>query len=107
MVLHVLYLIYNEGHTASSGEMVTRTDLTHEAIRLTRQLHLARPDDVEVKGLLALMILTEARRPARVDPVGRLVDLPSQDRRRWDRSLIEEGVRLVTEAFQQGPPGAY
>jgi predicted RNA polymerase sigma factor len=80
---------------------------THEAIRLTRQLHLARPDDVEVKGLLALMLLTEARRPARVDPVGRLVDLPSQDRRRWDRSLIEEGVRLVTEALQQGPPGAY
>ena len=106
-VLHVLYLIYNEGHTASSGELVTSTDLTREAIRLNRQLHLARPDDAEIKGLLALMLLTEARRPARVDSAGRLVDLPDQDRRLWDRSLIEEGVRLVTEALQQGPPGAY
>jgi RNA polymerase sigma factor (sigma-70 family) len=106
-VLHVLYLIYNEGYTTSSGEVITRTDLTHEAIRLIRQLHLVRPDDAEVKGLLALMLLTEARRPARTDAVGRLVDLPDQDRRLWDRTLIDEGVCLVTEALQQGPPGVY
>lgn len=106
-VLHILYLIYNEGYTTSSGEGITRTDLTHEAIRLTRELHLARPDDAEVKGLLALMLLTEARRPARIDPAGCLVDLPGQDRRLWDRTLIEEGVRLVTEALHHGPLGAY
>jgi predicted RNA polymerase sigma factor len=106
-VLQVLYLIYNEGYTTSSGEVITRTDLTHEAIRLIRQLHLVRPDDAEVKGLLALMLLTEARRPARVDAAGRLVDLPDQDRRLWDRALIDEGVRLVTEALQQGLPGVY
>ncbi len=106
-VLHVLYLIYNEGYTTSSGEVITRTDLTHEAIRLIRQLHRVRPDDGEVKGLLALMLLTEARRPARTDAAGRLVDLPDQDRRLWDRTLIDEGVRLVTEALQQGPPGVY
>jgi len=106
-VLHVLYLIYNEGYTASSGDVITRVDLTHEAVRLTRQLHQVRPDDAEVKGLLALMLLTEARRPARVDRAGRPVDLPDQDRRLWDQSLIEEGVGLVTEALHQGPPGAY
>jgi RNA polymerase sigma factor (sigma-70 family) len=106
-VLHVLYLIYNEGYTTSSGEVITRTDLTHEAIRLIRQLHLIRPDNAEVKSLLALMLLTEARRPARVDAAGRLVDLPDQDRRLWDGALIEEGVRLVTEALHQGPPGTY
>jgi RNA polymerase sigma factor (sigma-70 family) len=105
--LHVLYLIYNEGHTASSGETITRLDLTQEAIRLTRQLHAVRPDDAEVMGLLALMLLTEARRPARLDSAGRLVDLPDQDRRLWDRSLIAEGVQLVTEALQMGQPGAY
>lgn len=105
--LHVLYLIYNEGHTASSGATITRADLTHEAIRLTRQLHAVRPDDAEVMGLLALMLLTEARRPARLDPAGRLVDLPGQDRRLWDRSLVAEGVQLVTEALQKGEPGAY
>jgi RNA polymerase sigma factor (sigma-70 family) len=106
-VLHVLYLIFNEGYTTSSGDQITRTDLTHEAIRLTRELRRLRPDDAEVKGLLALMLLTEARRPARVDPAGRLVDLADQDRRKWNQSLIEEGVELVTEALQQGPPGAY
>lgn len=105
--LHVLYLIYNEGHTASSGETVTRADLTREAIRLTRQLHAARPDDAEVMGLLALMLLTEARRPARMNPVGQLVDLPHQNRDLWDRSLIAEGVGLVTGALQMGQPGAY
>ena len=106
-VLHVLYLIFNEGYTTSSGDEITRTDLTHEAVRLTRELHLVRPDDAEVKGLLALMLLTDARRPARIDASGRLVDLVDQDRRLWDQSLIEEGVQLVTEALQEGPPGAY
>lgn len=106
-VLHVLYLIYNEGHTASSGDRITRTELAGEAIRLTRALHRARPHDAEIKGLLALMLLTEARRPARVTPDGALVDLPDQDRRLWDRALVEEGVQLVTEALGQGPPGAY
>ena len=106
-VLHVLYLIFNEGYTTSSGDEITRTDLTHEAIRLTRQLHTLRPDDAEVKGLLALMLLTEARRPARVDAAGRLVDLADQDRDLWNHSLIEEGVHLVTDALEQGSPGAY
>ncbi|MGO8982447.1 MAG: RNA polymerase sigma factor [Streptosporangiaceae bacterium] len=106
-VLQVLYLIFNEGYTTSSGDEITRTDLTHEAIRLMRQLRLVRPGDAEVKGLLALMLLTEARRPARIDPAGRLVDLADQDRSLWNQSLIEEGVQLVTEALQQGPPGAY
>jgi RNA polymerase sigma factor (sigma-70 family) len=106
-LLHVLYLIYNEGYTTSSGEVISRTDLTHEAIRLTRQLNVVRPDDAEVKGLLALMLLTEARRPARFDASGRLVDLAAQDRRLWDRTLIDEGVLLVTEALQQAPPSVY
>ena len=106
-VLQVLYLIFNEGYTTSSGDEITRADLTHEAIRLTRQLRLVRPGDAEVKGLLALMLLTEARRAARIDPAGRLVDLADQDRSLWNQSLIEEGVQLVTEALQQGPPGAY
>jgi RNA polymerase sigma factor (sigma-70 family) len=106
-VLHVVYLIFNEGYTTSSGDEITRTDLTHEAIRLTRELGRLRPDDAEVKGLLALMLLTEARRPARVDAAGRLVDLVDQERRLWDNSLIEEGVELVTEALQQGPAGPY
>jgi RNA polymerase sigma factor (sigma-70 family) len=106
-VLHVLYLIFNEGYTTSSGHQVTRTDLTHEAIRLTRELRLVRPEDSEVKGLLALMLLTEARRPARIDHTGRLVDLADQDRLLWNRPLIEEGVQLVTQALRQGPPGAY
>jgi predicted RNA polymerase sigma factor len=107
VVLHVLYLIFNEGYTTSSGDEITRTDLTHEAIRLTRELHLVRPDDAEVKGLLALMLLTDARRSARIGPAGRLIDLVDQDRGLWNQSLIEEGVQLVTEALQEGPPGAY
>ena len=106
-VLHVLYLIFNEGHTTSSGYQITRADLTNEAIRLTRELRLVRPEDSEVKGLLALMLLTDARRPARIDHTGRLVDLVDQDRLLWNQSLIEEGVELVTQALQQGPPGAY
>ncbi len=106
-VRHVLYLIYNEGYTSTGGDAITRTDLTREAIRLTRQLHGLRPADAETAGLLALMLLTEARRPARTDPAGRPVDLPDQDRRRWDRGLVDEGVGLVTEALHRGPPGPY
>lgn len=105
--LHVLYLIYNEGHTASSGKTVIRAELTREAIRLARELHAARRHGAEVMGLLALMLPTEARRPARLDLAGGLIDLPDQDRRLWDRSLIREGVSLLTEALHQGQPGPY
>jgi RNA polymerase sigma factor (sigma-70 family) len=106
-VMHVLYLIFNEGYTASSGTAVIRVELTSEAIRLARQLHRLRPGDGEAAGLLALMLLTEARRPARLTPGGDLVDLADQDRTRWDRQLIAEGVDLVTAALASGPPGAY
>ena len=106
-VLHVLYLIFNEGYTTSSGAQISRTDLTAEAIRLTRQLQRVRPGDGEVAGLLALMLLTEARRAARVDPAGELVSLADQDRGLWDRELIAEGVALVTAALASGPVGAY
>jgi RNA polymerase sigma factor (sigma-70 family) len=106
-VLHVLYLIFNEGYTTSSGTQINRTDLTREAIRLTRQLHRVRPGDGEVQGLLALMLLTEARRPARVDEFGELVSLADQDRRLWDRESIAAGVGLVTSALARGPVGAY
>jgi hypothetical protein len=98
-VLHVLYLIFNEGYTATSGARISRTDLTAEAIRLTRALHRVRAGDGEIQGLLALMLLTEARRPARVDAFGELVSLADQDRSRWDRELIAEGVALVTSAL--------
>jgi RNA polymerase sigma factor (sigma-70 family) len=106
-VLHVLYLIFNEGYTTSSGDQVHRADLTAEAIRLTRELHLVRPDDGEIQGLLALMLLTEARRPARVDARGELVSLADQNRLLWDRGLIAEGVALVTSALGRGAAGAY
>ena len=106
-VLHVLYLIFNEGYTTSSGAQINRTDLTAEAIRLTRSLHRVRPADGEVAGLLALMLLTEARRAARVDASGELVSLADQDRLLWDRALIAEGVGLVSAALAAGPVGAY
>lgn len=106
-VMHVLYLIFSEGYTVSAGEALTRTDLTREAIRLTRELLRLRCDDSEVKGLLALMLLTDARRAARTDSTGRLIQLADQDRSLWDRELIEEGSRLVTEALQTGPLGGY
>jgi RNA polymerase sigma factor (sigma-70 family) len=106
-VLHVLYLIFNEGYTTSADDTVNRTDLTREAVRLTRALQAARPGDPEVKGLLALMLLTEARRAARTDPDGKLIQLADQDRSRWDRALIAEGCRLVTDALQHGPLGTY
>lgn len=106
-VCHVLYLIFNEGYTATSGEQISRPDLTLEAIRLTRELHRLRPDDSEIQGLLALMLLTEARRPARLDPAGELVSLADQDRDLWDHEAIDEGVALITEALARGPVGAY
>jgi RNA polymerase sigma factor (sigma-70 family) len=105
-VLHVLYLIFNEGYTPSTGETVARGDLSGEAIRLTRALHAGLPDDPEVAGLLALMLLTDARRPARTGPHGELVPLAEQDRGLWDRALIDEGVALVSAALMAGLGGA-
>ncbi len=98
-VLHVLYLIFNEGYAATHSDQLTRPDLSREAIRLARWLHRLLPDDGEVTGLLALMLLTEARRPARTGPDGELVPLAEQQRGRWDRALIAEGVELVTGAL--------
>ena len=98
-VLHVLYLIFNEGYTATQGDRLTRPDLSAEAIRLACWLRRLLPDDPEVTGLLALMLLTEARRPARTSPDGELVPLAEQDRGRWDRALIAEGVGLITGAL--------
>jgi RNA polymerase sigma factor (sigma-70 family) len=106
-VLHVLYLVFNEGYTASSGPSLTRVDLTAEAIRLGRQLNAARPDDGEVAGLLALMLLTDARRPARVAADGRLVPLDEQDRARWDRAAIDEGLALISRALATAQIGPY
>ena len=106
-VLHVLYLVFNEGYAASSGPALARADLSGEAIRLTRLVHAALRDDPEVAGLLALMLLIEARRPARVGPAGELVPLVEQDRARWDRDLVAEGVALVTDALAKGAIGEY
>ena len=107
VVLHVLYLIFNEGYTATSGPNLHRPDLTGEAIRLTRVVHRLLPADGEVAGLLALMLLTDARRPARTRSDGSLVPLEEQDRSRWDRAAIEEGVALVTDALALAPIGPY
>ncbi|MER6950036.1 DUF6596 domain-containing protein [Nonomuraea sp. NPDC000554] len=106
-VLHVLYLIFNEGYTASSGPSLHRVELTAEAIRLTRQLRERLPGDGEVAGLLALMLLTDARRPARTGPDGALVPLAEQDRGLWDARAIAEGVDLVSRALPTGPVGPY
>jgi len=107
VVLHVLYLVFNEGYTASSGPALHRTELTVEAIRLARTLRRVLPDDGEVSGLLALMLLTDARRPARTGPDGSLIPLAEQDRSRWHRAAIDEGTALVTDALTWGPPGPY
>ena len=106
-VLHVLYLIFNEGYTASSGSDLHRVDLTREAIRVTRSVRLHAPHDGEVAGLLALMLLTDARRPARTRADGSLVPLGQQDRSRWDRASIEEGVELITATLSTAPLGPY
>jgi RNA polymerase sigma factor (sigma-70 family) len=107
-VLHVLYLIFNEGYTASTGPDLTAPHLSDEAIRLTRWLRRLLPDDDgEVTGLLALMLLTDARRTARTDADGGLIPLAEQDRSRWDAERIAEGVELVTGALASGPVGPY
>jgi RNA polymerase sigma factor (sigma-70 family) len=106
-VRQVLYLIFNEGYTASSGPDLHRVQLSAEAIRLTRQLHARCPDDGEVAGLLALMLLTDARRLARTDQDGALVPLAEQDRRRWDRAAIDEGTALITRALATAEPGPF
>jgi predicted RNA polymerase sigma factor len=106
-VLHVLYLIFTEGHTASSGSSLQRVELSAEALRLARQLHAAAPDDGEVAGLLALMLLTDARRPARTTPDGNLVPLASQDRSRWDAAMIAEGTALLEATLPVAPLGPY
>jgi RNA polymerase sigma factor (sigma-70 family) len=107
VVLRVLYLIFNEGYAASSGPDLQRAELTTEAIRLARELHRLLPDDGEVAGLLALMLLTDARRPARTLPDGSLVPLASQDRSRWDADAIAQGVALVTDTLARAPVGPY
>jgi RNA polymerase sigma factor (sigma-70 family) len=106
-VRHVLYLIFNEGYTASSGPDLQRVQLSAEAIRLTRQLHAHRPDDGEVAGLLALMLLTDARRLARTDGDGALVPLAEQDRGQWDRPAITEGIALITRTLATAEPGPF
>jgi len=106
-VLRVLYLIFNEGYTASSGAALQRVELSTEAIRLARQLHERLPDDGEVTGLLALMLLTDARRPARTRPDGGLVPLAEQDRGLWDTAAIAEGIALVTGALASTAIGPY
>ena len=107
VVLHVLYLIFNEGYTASSGPDLQRSDLTVEAIRLARDLHRLLPAEGEVAGLLALMLLTDARRPARISSNGDLVSLAEQDRRQWNAAAITEGVGLITDTLSRAPLGAY
>ncbi|RSN02676.1 RNA polymerase subunit sigma-24 [Nonomuraea sp. WAC 01424] len=107
VVLHVLYLIFNEGYTATSGPDLQRPELTAEAIRLARLVRRLLPDDGEVAGLLALMLLTEARRAARTGPGGSLVPLTDQDRSLWDRRLVEEGVELVSKALATSALGPY
>jgi len=105
--LAVVYLIYTEGHTATTGEALDRDDLCLEALRLARVLAELMPDEPEVLGLLALILLSESRRPARTDAGGRMVLLADQDRSRWDRALIEEGQALVRRCLRRGTPGPY
>lgn len=106
-VLHVLYLVFNEGYASSAGTSLARVDLSTEAIRLARGVYRLLPDDGEVAGLLALMLLTDARRAARSGPSGELIPLDEQDRSRWDRAMIAEGVALVSTALSKGAVGAY
>ncbi|MFX0573659.1 RNA polymerase sigma factor [Nocardia nepalensis] len=106
-VLHVLYLIFNEGHTTTSGPDLQRTDLSSEAIRLARSIHRLLPEDTEVTGLLALMLLTDSRRAARTGAHGELIPLAEQNRALWDRGLIIEGITLTTDALASGRTGPY
>ena len=106
-VLHVLYLIFSEGYTSSIGPSLHRPDLSNEAIRLTRVVHGLLPDDGEVAGLLALMLLTDARRAARTGASGELIPLDEQDRTLWDQRLIAEGIALVSDALSKGSVGSY
>jgi RNA polymerase sigma factor (sigma-70 family) len=106
-VLHVIYLIFNEGYAATSGASVQRVELSSEAIRLARMVHLLLPDDSEVAGLLSLMLLTNARRSARTNASGELIPMADQDRKLWDQPAIAEGVALVTKALPSGPVGPY
>jgi predicted RNA polymerase sigma factor len=106
-VLHVLYLIFNEGYASSTGSELQRMDLSEEAIRLTRMVHRDLPDDPEVGGLLALMLLTDARRPARTTANGELIPLAAQDRTLWDRARIAEGMTLLHDAMTRGRVGEY
>jgi RNA polymerase sigma-70 factor (ECF subfamily) len=106
-VLAVVYLIFNEGHTASSGGRLVREDLSTEAVRLGRLLAELMPDEPEVMGLLALMLLVESRRPARTTPHGDLVLLADQDRGLWDRDLVAEGQAIVRRCLRLGRPGPY
>jgi RNA polymerase sigma factor (sigma-70 family) len=106
-VLHVLYLIFNEGYATSSGSSLQRADLANEAIRLTREVHRLLPDAGEVAGLLALLLLTDARRRARTGPDGELIPLAEQDRSLWDQAAIAEGVALISRTLLRGSVGAY
>ena len=106
-VLHVLYLIFNEGYTASAGAVLHRADLANEAIRLTRAVHRQLPQHGETAGLLALLLLTDARRPARSTPSGELIPLHHQDRSLWSQPLIREGLALVRTALSSGAAGPY
>jgi RNA polymerase sigma factor (sigma-70 family) len=106
-VLHVLYLIFNEGHTSSSGAALYRTEMSIEAIRLTRAIHRRLPEEPEAAGLLALMLLTDARRPARTGPDGELIPLDQQDRKLWDRAAIAEGIALISRTLPKGSVGPY
>jgi RNA polymerase sigma factor (sigma-70 family) len=107
VVLHVLYLMFNEGYTASSGDDLQRPELAAEAVRMTREVKARLPEDAEVAGLLALMLLTDARRPARTDAVGNLIPLAEQDRSLWNRRSIREGVDIITATLPRGRIGPY
>lgn len=106
-VLHVLYLIFNEGYTSSAGAELHRAELSNEAIRLTRAVHALLPRDGEVAGLLALMLLNDARRPARSGPNGELIPLKEQDRSLWNQAAITEGVALISATLSRGSIGSY